>query len=276
MEITSPIPHERLEQCAAEIAKATVPLYTVSEGKPVLERSGVLFRVADWHFILTCAHYIRDRYIEEKLPAYVGRLTEGRSSLIPLHNCPMGRVEKDCVDLAVVELANDVVEELLPTNRFISIAEMDLRPVAVPALYLINGFPSADTTWKEAERGVKTLGLWYVTVLHHGELNPTTEYDARIHVVLHYGREAIGQDGQVGCVPPPFGLSGCGIWRVSNDETCESWRPEHVKLVAIQHRYDKDRDYVMGSWVHIAMQMVFHNYEELRPAMQLSLPPALL
>ena len=39
----------------------------------------------------------------------------------------MIRVDKNCMDLAIIELTNDVVEQLLPTNRFISIAEMDLR-----------------------------------------------------------------------------------------------------------------------------------------------------
>src|ERR1700722_18299850 len=114
--MTTPIPRERLEECAAEIAKATVPLYALSQGKLSLERSGVLFRVAERHFMLTCAHDIRKHFIKYKLPAYIGRLTEGASHLIRLMDCPMVRVEKNGVDLAVVELANDVVEQLLPTN----------------------------------------------------------------------------------------------------------------------------------------------------------------
>jgi hypothetical protein len=107
-------------------------------------------------------------------------------------------------------------------------------------------------------------------VLHRGELHPKTEYDPSIHVVLNYGKEAIGQNDELSGVPHPGGLSGCGIWRLSNDANWENWKPEDVRLVAIQHRYDKDRDYVMGSWVRLAMQMVWDRYEELRPAMQLA------
>lgn len=270
--MTTPIPKERLDECAAEIAKATVPLYALSQGKLSLERSGVLFRVAERHFMLTCAHDIRKHFIKHKLPAYIGRLTEGASPLIHLANCPMVRVEKNCVDLAVIELANDVVEQLRLTNRFISIVEMDLRAVACPACYLVLGFPSVDTTMDKAGRGVKTLGLWYLTVLHRGELNPFSEYNPDIHLVLNYGREALGQDGNPSSVPHPGGLSGCGIWRVSNDENWENWKPEDVKLVAIQHRYDGQRDYIMGSWVRLAMQMVWHRCAELRPAMQIVIP----
>jgi hypothetical protein len=270
--ITTPIPKERLNECAAEIAKATMPLYALSDGKLSLERSGVLLRVAERHFMLTCAHDIRDRFIKHKLPAYLGRMTEETSHLIRLTNCPMVRVETDCVDLAVIELAKDVVEQLLPTNRFISISEMDLRPVPLPGCYLVLGFPTVDTTMDEAGRGVKTLGLWYVTVLHRGELHPNTKYDSRIHIVLNYGKEAIGENEEPSVVPHPGGLSGCGIWRLTNDENWDNWKPEDVKLVAIQHRYDKDRDYVMGSWVHLAIQMIWHRCEDLRPAMQIVLP----
>ena len=261
-----------VEECAAEIAKATVPFYTVLGGNVCQERSGVLFRVGERHFIVTCAHKMRERYKKDKLPAYLGRMTDQISRPIPLKNCMTVRIEGNCVDLAVIELTKDVVEQLLPTNRFIGITEMDLQTIARPAFYLVWGFPSEDTTIDDTGRGVKTMGLWYVTVLHRGERNPNTEYDPSIHVVLNYGKEAVGQDGKPSSVPYPGGLSGCGIWRLTNDENWENWKPEDVKLAAIQHRYDERRDYVMGSWVRFAMREVWHRYEDLRPAMEIVVP----
>ena len=62
--MTAPIPKRRLNECTVEIAKATVPIYALSQGKLSLERSGVLFRVAERHLTLTCAHDIRKHYIK--------------------------------------------------------------------------------------------------------------------------------------------------------------------------------------------------------------------
>jgi hypothetical protein len=200
-------------------------------------------------------------------------MTEDASRAIRLRNCKAIRVEKNGVDLAVIELERDVVEKLLPTNRFISIAEMDVQTLVRPAFYLLDGFPSEDTTMDEERHGVKTMGLWYVTVLHRGELHPNTKYDPRIHLVLNFGKEAVGQDGERSAVPHPSGMSGCGIWRLTNAENWENWTPEDVKLVAIQHSYDPERDYVMGSWVQLAIQILWHCCEDLRPAMQIEVPP---
>ena len=243
----------------------------MSQGKFLQERSGVLFRLGERHFVLTCAQ-MRERYTKHKLPAYLGRMTEEPSGTIRLKNCKAIRVENNGVDLAVIELTEDVVEQLLPTNRFIGIAEMDVQALARPAFYLVNGFPSEDTTMDETGRGIKTMGLWYVTVSHRGE-HPNTKYDPRIHLVLNFGREAIGQDGKCSVVPYPGGLSGCGIWRLTNAENWENFSPQDVKLVAIQHSYDPERHYVMGSWVQFAMQIVWHRCADLRPAMQIVVPP---
>jgi hypothetical protein len=270
--MTTPIPKKQLDECAAEIAKSSVPFYTISQGKGCQERSGVLFRIAERHFILTCAHGIKNIYKKHGFPAYIGPLVEESGHPIRLVDCPIILAKKSNLDLAVIELTNDVVERLLPTNRFISVAEMDMQAIARPACYLISGFPSEGTTQDDTGHGVKTLGMWYVTLLHRGELNPDSEYDQNIHLILHFGRQAIGQDGTPSDVPQPHGLSGCGIWRLTNEETWENWKPEDAKLVAIQHRWGGRHDYVIGSWVRLAIQMVWHRYEELRPALQIVIP----
>ncbi len=270
--MTTPFTHERLDECAAEIAKAPVPFYAVSDGKICQERSGVLFRLGERHFVLTCAHEIKD-YDKHNLPAFLGPLATDSARPIRLKNCAMVRVEENGVDLAIIELENDVVEQLLPTNRFISIAEMDVQAAACPAYYLISGYPRTQTTMDDTGHGVKTVGLWYVTVLHNGELNPTTTFDPHIHILLSFGKEALGENGERSLVPHPIGMSGCGIWRLTKDEDRGTWTPEDVRLVAIQHRYDARRDYVMGSWIRFALQMLWCRCEDLRPAMQIVVPP---
>ncbi|MGA2798380.1 MAG: hypothetical protein ABSE63_12425 [Thermoguttaceae bacterium] len=176
------------------------------------------------------------------------------------------------MDLAVIELCQSVVEQLLVTNRFVGIAEIDLLAYAQPAFYLILGFPSEDTEVNYIERDIKTKGLWYVTFLYRGKLNPHSNFNPDIHLLLNFEKTGLAHDGETSKIPHPRGLSGCGIWRLTESESWENWKPEHMKLVAIQHRYDEHRNYVMGSWVRHAMQMVWHRYKELRPGMQIQIP----
>jgi hypothetical protein len=266
------IPKEQINELAAEIAKTTVPFYTVSEGKVCQERSGVLFRLGQRYFILTCAHDLSDIYTKHGLPAFIGPMDSESTGLIRLKTWESLCLETRGMDVAVITLSNDAVEQLRVTNHFVSMAEMDLEATACPANYLVLGFPRSETTVDDERRRVNTTWAWYVTGLHRGELNPNAEYDPKAHVVLGFGKDAV-DDNEMPAVPPrPLGLSGCGIWRLTKGETWDDWRPEDVKLVAIQHAYSARRGYVKGSWVRLAMQMLWYRYEALRPAMKLIFP----
>jgi hypothetical protein len=256
------------------IGKCTIALYTAAEGRVVLERSGVLFQLGDRHFVVTCGHNMEERYLKHKLPLFV--VPPGEAVYpIPVEHAmiTVGEGVGAVVDLALIELPPDTVNILLPGHRFISVVEIDAVPSFRRAMYLVAGYPTALTDVDENQHLVTTRSLAYVTGPYEGELRPNTEYNPDTHIVLSYRTNCIGAEGEPSTCPPPFGMSGCGIWRLTEGESMENWKPEDAKLVAIQHRYDRERNYVMGTWIGLAMRGIWDRYETLRPAMTLAFPP---
>lgn len=251
-----------------EILKSTIMLCTASENKITSQASGILFQLADYHFILTCAHCVHCN-----IPFY---LTRGGEPVVPrpIEKAMVTIGEKSnvaIVDLALIEINQELVDWLLPFHRFINITEIDIKPSARRAKYLVAGYPVAMTYANEKEHLVTTQSLGYVTGLYEGKLHQETEYNPKAHIVLSYQNKCFGPEGEYSICPPP-GLSGCGIWRLTDSETVENWKPEDVKLVAIQHRYNAKRNYIMGTWIGLAMKMIWDRYEKLRPSLNLIFP----
>ena len=263
-----------IDRCRWEIGRATLPLYTVSQDQIVQERSGVLFQLADCHFILTCSHDLQENYLDYKLPIYLSPLEENATP-IPLGRAVVTQSDPESVDIALIELRSEVVEQLLTRHRFLNISDVDVNAAALRGTYLVAGYPRAMTVRNASDHTVTTTAMGYVTGLFDGELNPNTKYNPQIHIILRYNKDSsVESNGTVSPSPHPIGMSGCGIWRIADSETATVVMPENVRLVAIQHRYNKDRHYIIGSWLRFAMHMIWKHYERLRPVMSgLVLPP---
>jgi len=69
------------------------------------------------------------------------------------------------------------------------------------------------------------------------------------------------------------GVSGCGIWRVIGLQgSIDRWKPDHCKLVAIQHRYYEKPGYLHTTWIQHAIRRVFDDYPDLRSASRIVYP----
>ena len=75
-------------------------------------------------------------------------------------------------------------------------------------------------------------------------------------------------------LPAVSGMSGCGLWRIVPDSKVEmeKWTADKVRLVAIQHRWNAKRHYILGTWVSYAIGLIWKEYPSLREGMMLSLP----
>jgi hypothetical protein len=170
------------------------------------------------------------------------------------------------VDLAVILLEQEVIDYLGGHYRFLRIS--DLMPPDHPAheeaVYLVAGFPNALHGRDDA--GIKCSQVWrYLTVPFMGNYENVLGYDPSIHIILTYERNTQSREGKT--VHPP-GMSGSGIWFVGNPLTTQFFSEKDFRLVGIQNAWHKDFEYAKGTWIKLALQIIWRYFPDSRDVMR--------
>ena len=108
-----------------------------------------------------------------------------------------------------------------------------------------------------------------------------TFFDANVHILLAFGKDAANSRGKKACVPSIKGISGCGVWRIAGPigKDLAKRSTEEIRLVALQHRRIEtkgNRQYVQGTWIRYVLGLILDNYPEMRAAMSLVYPRGIL
>ncbi len=258
-----------IEEWRKKLSLATIPFYGLQDKQFKPNGSGVLLQIADTHFVLTAAHHLEGP-LRHQIPYYTAPV-DLLAPPISLHDAIVTVSRNEVLDVAVLELAAEVVEQLLPVRNFLRLKDIDTRPAPIPGTYLVMGFPCAYTHTNEQTRIIQAEPLPFVTGIFTGEPLPGS-YDPQAHILLEYSRECLDHHGKPSESPHPEGMSGCGIWRLAEDAKGDDIHSQKKCLVAIQHRYFGKRDYIKGTWAVHALCLIAEQYEELRPAMSIQLP----
>ena len=153
---------ERLERLIARLQtpsftgflSTTLPLFANKGDHLALFGSGVLFQLADHHFLITAAH-VMDEALKAERHGY-SFFIDGRpgQGLLPLNKFlvlsslkgPLGR-DDDPFDLSVACLPRELAETLVPHRSFLHMPEVDVfDPQDRDSAYAIYGYPSAGFT----------------------------------------------------------------------------------------------------------------------------------
>lgn len=265
--------------------ESTVPLFVSNEKTTGVIGSGVLFQIAEHHFLITAAH-VTDAIKKAMSHGYLLYTAAGQPQResIQFNRFPilstleqgLGR-EDDPYDISVITLPAEVVRALLPGRRFLHLPEIDvLDGRRAGSLYVVFGYPSGTCAHDREFNAISTEPLLYGTRVSQRELedlnpprNPKTDY------LLDFSQEfGVRLDGQDGGPPDPKGISGCGIWRViDSHENADRWSPDQVRLVGIEHSWSRRKHYVRGTTIGIALTMILRQYPELDRPASISLPP---
>ena len=253
-----------LDQCA-DLDCSTVQLFGYQDDSFVPDRTGVLFGVGDSHFVITAAHYLPE-IARNNIPIF---LPPTNPSQRPIQL--VGRTlitEQETIDIAVWELTQDVVEQLVPTRRFLGMMDVDLRSVSLQGLYLITGYPISYTV--VSPEAVRPTVLKYVAFIFSGDLDAVDNFDPSTHILLQHQRHGQSVQGQAFSAPRMNGMSGGGIWRLLElrPNWNQDWKRSDVKLVAIQNRCLHDQ-YCKGAWIIHALRLIWDSFPQLRPALRL-------
>ncbi len=275
--------HRRiLNEAMPRIHAATVPIYGVQNEQVRKNRTGVLFRIADRHFIFTAAHDLR-KIIREDIQLYVDFSRTHRVP-IPLGGARFHTTEVESSrdmparDIAVVALPECVVADFLPDRQFLTMADVEREPRATEGIYAVVGHPNA---WYRNINGVqKTDGLCFLATPYQGETNPDTLFDPTVYLALDFDQNMFDAfSGEEKQVPAIEGMSGCGLWRIVGFETpasykidIDNWSAAKVRLVGIQHARSKTRPYIRGTWIDYGISLILEQYPALRKVAQLEYP----
>ena len=243
---------------------STVPIVGIQEGKPALDRTGILLSVADFDFLVTAAHDLKV-ILDLQIPLFITSPRKGDGG-IPLIGKWHGTSAK-IVDLAVCKLDAQTSGLIRSAGgRFLRVTDTDTTCLAIPGYYLLRGYPHE----KQGDP------IRYSTVLFPG--SPPTDivypFDRQFHILLEHSKDIILNDGKATNSPEIKGMSGCGIWRMTSQPEVEwnDWTKDQRKLVAIQTGYVPGQ-YFKGTWIVQAWALIQDHYPVVREIMSKLLLP---
>jgi hypothetical protein len=284
----NPDPENRLfmdrtsRECRARIAAVTMPLYTKQDGRTLLCGSGVLIQVAEKHFIVSAGHTFDARRMLD-LPLWVTDGVVG-NGLLPLGqvvirssetSVPYHRTDEP-FDIAVCELSSETAAKIAGQKRFLRLIDVDPWDRQDPrSWYMVFGFPTLLSPPDANAQSIGSAAVAFATFLYRDERGPLDAYDAEVGIALDFDSTTVRDDNGSPAIPPhPGGMSGCGIWRLVKAGTdSRAWKLDDVKLVAIEHTLKTGQHVLVGTRIRYALQLIYRNHPDLRPAMELHFGP---
>jgi len=236
-------------QVQERIRKHTVGFYTYQDGIKVAG-TGVLFRVAQRHFVLSAAHVLDYTFRHGFLFHSLGP----DSKLHPVEfirrrssKCPDSGRDDDPLDISVAEFTPETASMLSATHEFIGIEQIETE-LGPACGVIVLGFPEVYSSVDE--KGELNTGyLSFATTPYQGPPEPG---DERREILLYYHDDGLDLSAQDPSplikMPRPHGISGCGIWRISQPPVLpKDTSLSEYRLVGIQHTWLKNRQCLGGT-----------------------------
>lgn len=198
--------------------RRVVPLYTFDErGRPYLFASAVPFQSGPHRFLITAAHCAFEN--GEPVPLFVYGESKTHA-LIELRGAWEHQQGQPDLDIAVIGLSESCANDLQLRHWFSSPEDVSIVKPKTPGLhYLIVGYPASRNKRRPVQFGLPSRATALITgdicsVMTVQGVNKTEED----HFAIAFPHKKVDTPGGgVFHVPPPYGMSGGGVWRVEID-----------------------------------------------------------
>lgn len=253
------------------IDKHTVLFHCIQNDEGKRDRTGVLYKIAGHHFILTASHDLRF-IIDNQIPMYID-CNDQHTDPIQISNS--GTIfhftEEEGRDVAAIKLSSDIIDQLPESKEFLTHNRIKLFDYDKKSLYILFGYPRA---WSSIDEDKKFISepLVYACELYQGKKDPIAHYIKDVHITLQFNQKATSiHDLSSFNLPKIHGVSGCGIWKVAewSAKAFQNWNPKQIHLVALQHRWFPQEKYIQGTWINYVMDLIRVNYPDVTAAMKL-------
>lgn len=253
------------DRAGSRMIEHTLPIHVVhGDGAPIAHGTGVLLRIADASFLMSCAHVLK------KASEPDARLlipSEDGTPLVVLGGVDYRWTEDERVDLGCALLPADVVPLVPSSKKFLRLSDLDLDRTLRKGVYNVTGYPVETTERKN--NNINSSPISFTTYLHPDRLDDHVE---TVTIALIFEANATGDlTGKPSRMPHLGGISGCGIWRLADMDhpAPRSWSPEeHVKLVGIEHGFVPGA--IKGSHVAELIHMIGIDFPDLRASIDLA------
>jgi hypothetical protein len=270
---------ERIWKSASDwIKRRTIGLYRqMPGGNPVLEGSGVLLKIADVPFVVTCGHVLTV-------------VTEGAAILIgpmagltkPGHfvalTTPKLQVSADAmeehalVDVGFARLPDEAERELVDYGKaFTRLNELELGRDPKIGLYSVLGYPRGTNNPDHVRKVIEPAWYHYGSYLWGGEID---RFVQGISIAVGWTSEVVRNEHGAE-IPQPLisGISGCGMWLLHSDHRdahrLNTWTPDRIRLAGIEHRV-LARKWIKGTVVREVVERIAQVFPELQPSIRLT------
>src|SRR5262245_45903353 len=175
--------------CLPGIEKATVPILGVQENHIRHDRTGVLYRIGDHHFILTAAHDLR-QIVQANIPLYVS-MNAKDCVPDPVTGGKIRSTEVGARDVSAIWLRPDLAQEIARQKDFLRHDQVIVQMAGRRAPYVFFGYPMMWSGHVVAENHIQSRALAFVSVEHEDQRHSSACHDPSVHLALSFGRDAI-------------------------------------------------------------------------------------
>jgi len=201
-----------------QISRCTPMLCIRAGGAIVPVASGLFLKYEENHFLITAAHVLNS-YGDKGLGVFF------KYTFLSLGGRHVVSKERDngsdYIDIGIYHLSTEFLSQLSSDFLFFDLANVNIdHDDAVDDFsYLVFGYPVTRVEVNDYKRKITLKPFVFLTGLEKSDvyLNFTT-IQMQSHLLVSYDRNRIMKlpSKDVGQGPTPNGLSGCGVWRVSD------------------------------------------------------------
>jgi len=255
--------NEILRATANSILESTIQFfYNNKRGDAAATGSGLLISLADKYFMLTAAHVIAEDYNEIFIILPTKELFLGGH----LHFTPIpasGKREDDKIDIAVMELEDSVVADILATFKFLTLDDIEIghKNIELP-YYLSVGYPASKTKkiWNKAE--ISAIPFPYQT-------EPETSFDyakfgftKATHLAVKFdGKVTSESDANIHSAPQLNGISGSGLWFLKDFATPNTVKNRKLVGLVIEKISDQNNKAIIATRIDLVTEFIRQHFQ---------------
>lgn len=250
-------------EIAKVIADHTIQFFKSDDnGEPTPYGSGVLIELDNKFFMVTASHVIAENPKDLFTILPNKRLRLGGTLLTaPLPDS--GKREDDKIDIAIMELAESVVQDLSHSFKFIQSSNIDINhKVAYEFKYLLLGYPETKTkkVWNKPEIVAKIFHFMSLPDLNFDFLKFGFEHFTHIAIQFE-GKGVSWKTGKKKASPILNGISGSGLWYFKNFPAEKSIETYQLVGIVIEQVYKRDHKAIIATKIGFVTEIIRQRYK---------------
>jgi len=237
----------------------TLLIWDIDVDTPVNSGSATCIELRGVRYLLTAAHVVQDRQGRQVDPGAIGvvfRRGGSTNNAFVQRILAVGRGRQDPLDIALLELsaegANEIAtsKDFLPETRILEGVSADKS-----RLFAVYGAPGSLSPLSLTDQTFTAGPMCYATISY----DPFPSHlDQSRDIALEYNSTSNISTSQEGTIeaPDPRGLSGGGIWLVTEPLEGVFWDPSESKLIGVEHTWLRSAGLVWGTQVQFAISLL--------------------